>query len=231
MCQAPKRAREITLHIHVYIYIYIYIHTLYIYIYIYVHMHYIYIYIYICILPVPVRCYVSCFRCLIRNARCNTMSHLTADAVFCARLARETPDVTPCRTSPPMPFFVPVSRETPDVTPCHTSPPQCVQGILGRTSSADGFFLSATRIAGSLARSGASCSGKTNRKGPSEMRHRTPFPRRVLDIILPSRWSNIGAVRPFTRASDGRTDGRTDAWTEADDISSGTPQYYSTRPP
>ena len=26
----------------------------------------------------------------------------------------------------------------------------------------------------------------------------TAFPRRVLDIILPSRWSNIGAVKPFT---------------------------------
>ena len=25
----------------------------------------------------------------------------------------------------------------------------------------------------------------------------TPFPRRVLDIIFPSRWSNIGAVKPF----------------------------------
>ena len=24
-----------------------------------------------------------------------------------------------------------------------------------------------------------------------------PFPRRVLDIIIPSRWSDIGAVKPF----------------------------------
>ena len=31
---------------------------------------------------VEVRCYISCFRCLARNARCNTMSHLTADALF-----------------------------------------------------------------------------------------------------------------------------------------------------
>ena len=47
-----------------------------------------------------VRRYISCFRCLLRNARCNTMSHLTADAVF-VHLSRETPDVTPCHTSPP----------------------------------------------------------------------------------------------------------------------------------
>ena len=33
-------------------------------------------------LPVEVRCYISCFRCLARNARCNTISHLTTDAVF-----------------------------------------------------------------------------------------------------------------------------------------------------
>ena len=40
-------------------------------------------------------------------------------------VSRETPDVTPCRTSPPMPFsFGHVSREMPDVTPCRTSPPQ-----------------------------------------------------------------------------------------------------------
>ena len=36
----------------------------------------------------------------------------------------ETPDVTPCRTSPPMPICIHISRETPDLTPCHTSPPQ-----------------------------------------------------------------------------------------------------------
>ena len=35
-----------------------------------------------------------------------------------------------------------------------------LQGIWGRTSSADGFFLCATRFAGSQARSGASCSGQ-----------------------------------------------------------------------
>ena len=40
------------------------------------------------LLPVEVRCYTSCFRRLVRNARCNTMSHLTADAVFRMRLAR-----------------------------------------------------------------------------------------------------------------------------------------------
>ena len=34
------------------------------------------------ILPVEVRCYNSCCRCLARNARCNTMSHLTADGLF-----------------------------------------------------------------------------------------------------------------------------------------------------
>ena len=34
------------------------------------------------ILPVEVRCYISRFGCLARNARCNTMSHLTADAGF-----------------------------------------------------------------------------------------------------------------------------------------------------
>ena len=33
---------------------------------------------------------MSCFRCLARNARCDTISHLTADAVFCTRLARNT---------------------------------------------------------------------------------------------------------------------------------------------
>ena len=40
------------------------------------------------LLPMEVRCYISCFRCLARNARCNTMSHLTADAVCCTCLAR-----------------------------------------------------------------------------------------------------------------------------------------------
>ena len=41
------------------------------------------------LLPVAVRCYVSCFRCLARNARSNTMSHLASDAVFVRRsLAR-----------------------------------------------------------------------------------------------------------------------------------------------
>ena len=39
------------------------------------------------VLPVEVRCYISYFRCLVRNTRCNTMSHLTADAVSCTRLA------------------------------------------------------------------------------------------------------------------------------------------------
>ena len=39
--------------------------------------------------------------CLARNARCNTMSHLTADAVSFAHVSRETPDVTPCHSSPP----------------------------------------------------------------------------------------------------------------------------------
>ena len=29
------------------------------------------------------------------------MSHLTADAVFVVHVSRETPDVTPCHTSPP----------------------------------------------------------------------------------------------------------------------------------
>ena len=38
--------------------------------------------------PVEVRCHISCFRCLVRNARCNTMSHLDADAVLCTHLAR-----------------------------------------------------------------------------------------------------------------------------------------------
>ena len=40
------------------------------------------------VLPVEVRCYVSCFRGLARNTRCNTLSHLTADAVFRTCLAR-----------------------------------------------------------------------------------------------------------------------------------------------
>ena len=39
------------------------------------------------LLPVEVRCYISCFRGLVRNARCNIMSHLTADAVFRTLLA------------------------------------------------------------------------------------------------------------------------------------------------
>ena len=56
------------------------------------------------VLPVEVRCYMSCFRCLARHARC-----------------------TPCRTSPPMPFFVHLSRETLDITPCRTSPPRSVR--------------------------------------------------------------------------------------------------------
>ena len=43
-----------------------------------------------------------CLKIVARNARCNTMSHLTADAVFCAvHLSREVPDVTPCHSSPP----------------------------------------------------------------------------------------------------------------------------------
>ena len=56
------------------------------------------------VLPVEVRCYMSCF----------------IDITY------ETPDVTPCRTSPPMMFCAHVTRETPDVTPCRTSPPQGV---------------------------------------------------------------------------------------------------------
>ena len=51
------------------------------------------------VLPVEVRCYISCFRCLARNARCNTMSHLTADAAFSYASRAKTPDVTPCHTS------------------------------------------------------------------------------------------------------------------------------------
>ena len=35
-----------------------------------------------------VLCYISCIRCLARNARCSTMLHLTADAVLCTFLAR-----------------------------------------------------------------------------------------------------------------------------------------------
>ena len=38
------------------------------------------------------------------------MSHLTADAVSFVHVVRETPDVTPCRTSPPMPFLSYMSR-------------------------------------------------------------------------------------------------------------------------
>ena len=44
-------------------------------------------------------------------------------------VSHETPDVTPCRTSPPMPYFIHVSRETPDVTSCHSSPPRGVVGV------------------------------------------------------------------------------------------------------
>ena len=51
------------------------------------------------VLPVEVRCYISDFICLVRNARCNTMSHLTAAAGF-SYTSRETLDVTPCNTSP-----------------------------------------------------------------------------------------------------------------------------------
>ena len=36
------------------------------------------------------------------------------------------------------------------------------EGIRGRASNADGFFLRATRFAGSLARSGASCLSRQN---------------------------------------------------------------------
>ena len=40
-------------------------------------------------------------------------------------VSRETPNVTACRTSPPMAAFsTHFWREAPDVTPCHTSPPQ-----------------------------------------------------------------------------------------------------------
>ena len=52
-------------------------------------------------LYVEVRCYISYVRCLVRNARCNTMSHLTADAVLFAHVLRKAPDATPCHTSPP----------------------------------------------------------------------------------------------------------------------------------
>ena len=37
------------------------------------------------------RVYVSCFRHLVRNTRCNTMSHLTADASFFAHASRAKP--------------------------------------------------------------------------------------------------------------------------------------------
>ena len=52
-------------------------------------------------------------------------------------VSRETPDATPCRTSPPMPCFhtcLARTRETPDVTPCHTSPPQGLCGLAMRGS-------------------------------------------------------------------------------------------------
>ena len=52
---------------------------------------YIYIYIYKgaepALLPVEVRCYMSVRRCLARDARYNTMSHLTADAA-CSYMSR-----------------------------------------------------------------------------------------------------------------------------------------------
>ena len=75
------------------------------------------------LLPVEVRCYISWLKYLARNARCNTMSHLTIDAVFshmslCSKHR--------CR------FFARCNHLTidavcsPDVTPCHTSPPQGV---------------------------------------------------------------------------------------------------------
>ena len=52
------------------------------------------------ILPVEVRRYMFVWRRLAWNARCNTMSRLTADAVF-SQVSREMPDVKPCHTSPP----------------------------------------------------------------------------------------------------------------------------------
>ena len=53
------------------------------------------------VFPVGVRCYISCFRCLARNTRCNTMSHFCADAICFLHVSGETPDVTPCHTTPP----------------------------------------------------------------------------------------------------------------------------------
>ena len=47
----------------------------------------------------------------------------------------ETPDVTLCRTSPPMPFVAHISRETPEVTPCHTSLPQSVHTYISLSIS------------------------------------------------------------------------------------------------
>ena len=52
------------------------------------------------LLPVEVRCEMFVERCRARSAQCNTMSHLSADAGFSYN-SRETPDVTPCHTSPP----------------------------------------------------------------------------------------------------------------------------------
>ena len=67
-----------------------------------------------------VRCYIKCLGCLVRNARCNTMSHLTADASCFVQVSRETPDVTPCHTSPPQGVggnATPSPRETPTLDP------------------------------------------------------------------------------------------------------------------
>ena len=62
--------------------------------------------------PVEVRCYMFVKRCLARSTRCNTMSHLTADAVCLYTVSRESPDVTPCHTSPPQGVVVSVRQTT-----------------------------------------------------------------------------------------------------------------------
>ena len=92
---------------------------------------YVCIYIYICIC-VYVCVWAQPRRCLAKVA---TYS-LWRGGVTCLfkDVSHETPDVTPCRTSPPMPFLrTRVLREAPDVTPCHTSPPQGVATCRGGT--------------------------------------------------------------------------------------------------
>ena len=72
------------------------------------------------------------YRRLARNTRCNTMSHLTADAGL-SHVSRETPDETSCHTSPPQGVHMNMCSQRP---PLSLSTPSAAHRDSGRSTCA-----------------------------------------------------------------------------------------------